>query len=111
MKGQVKDEIKKARSERLLALNDIHARAFRQQFLGVEMDVLIEGRKHGRWEGLTDNYLRVELDETTAALVAQEETGAGAEGWQNRLVRVRLESLVEDGILGTLLAWSEKVTG
>ena len=112
MKGQVKDEIKKARSERLLALNDVHARAFRQQFLGGEMDVLIEGRKHGRWEGLTDNYLRVELDETTAAaLVAREETGADTEGWQNRLVRVRLESLVEDGILGTLLAWPEKVAG
>jgi threonylcarbamoyladenosine tRNA methylthiotransferase MtaB len=93
MKGQVRDEIKKARSERLLALNEQDARAFRQQFLGTTSEVLIEGRKHGRWEGLTDNYLRVELEDVPAL----EE-----QNWQNRLVRVRLDNLVEDGILGTL---------
>src|SRR5437660_10667373 len=62
MKGQIKDEVKKARSERLLALNDEHARLFRQQFSGVITQVLIEDYKHGHWEGLTDNYLRVEVD-------------------------------------------------
>src|SRR5881396_408713 len=61
MKGQIKDEVKKARSERLLALNDEHSRLFRQQFLGTTTQVLIEAKKHGYWEGLTDNYLRVEL--------------------------------------------------
>ncbi len=94
MKGQVKDEIKKARSERLLALNETDARAFRQQFLGTTTDVLIEGRKHGRWEGLTDNYLRVELED---------EFASAQQNWQNTLVRVRLNNLVEDGILGTLV--------
>jgi threonylcarbamoyladenosine tRNA methylthiotransferase MtaB len=93
MKGQIKDDLKKARSERLLALNEVHARAFRQRFLGSELDVLIEGCKHGRWEGLTDNYLRVEIEESS--LPQQED-------WQNRLVRVRLNGLSEDGILGTL---------
>src|SRR5947199_7956535 len=34
MRGQIKDEVKKARSERLLALNDERSRLFRQQFLG-----------------------------------------------------------------------------
>jgi len=94
MKGQVKDEIKRARSERLLALNEVHARTFRQQFLGCETTVLIEGRKHGRWEGLTDNYLRVELADVPAS---------AEQNWQNRLVWVSLDSLVEDGILGMLL--------
>lgn len=95
MKGQIKDEVKKARSERLLSLNEIDARDFRQQFVGETVEVLIEGCKHGRWEGLTDNYLRVEL----AEMSDQQERN-----WQNTIVQVRLESLIEDGILGTLVA-------
>jgi threonylcarbamoyladenosine tRNA methylthiotransferase MtaB len=101
MKGQIKDEVKKARSERLLALNASDALAFRQRFLGQDAEVLIEGRKHSRWEGLTDNYLRVELDEASVAAFA---TRQGSDDWQNRLVRARLESLVDDGMRGTLLA-------
>jgi threonylcarbamoyladenosine tRNA methylthiotransferase MtaB len=100
MKGQVKDEVKKARSERLLALNELEARAFRQQFLGETVEVLIEGRKHGRWEGLTDNYLRVELAQMP---------GPPDYNWQNTLVKARLECLVEDGILGTLVAYPDNV--
>jgi threonylcarbamoyladenosine tRNA methylthiotransferase MtaB len=94
MKGQIKDEIKKARSERLLTLNEADARRFRQQFLGTTVEVLIEGHKHGRWEGLTDNYLRVELAE-----MPEQST----DDWQNRLVTARLERLVDDGILATLV--------
>ncbi|HET8839953.1 MAG TPA: tRNA (N(6)-L-threonylcarbamoyladenosine(37)-C(2))-methylthiotransferase MtaB [Ktedonobacteraceae bacterium] len=97
MKGQVKEEIKKARSERLLALNELDARRFRQRFLGETLDVLIEERKHGRWEGRTDNYLRVELDQLPDT---QERN------WQNTLVKVRLNSLVEDGVLGSILTAS-----
>jgi len=93
MKGQIKDEVKKARSERLLALNDEHARCFREQFLGETMPVLIEGQKRGCWEGLTDNYLRVEV-----AGLAEADTRA----WQNTLVNVRLLHLVDDGIRGML---------
>jgi threonylcarbamoyladenosine tRNA methylthiotransferase MtaB len=91
MKGQIKDEVKKARSERLLSLNESDGRHFRQQFLGETVEVLIEGQKHGRWEGLTDNYLRVELAEMAA------------HDWQNTIVRAHLESLAEDGVLGTLV--------
>lgn len=90
MKGQVKEEMKKARSEQLLKLNEIDARHFRQQFLGTTAEVLIEERKHDRWEGLTDNYLRVEL------------TGLPDHSWQNTLVTVRLLELTEDSILGEL---------
>lgn len=101
MKGQIKEEIKKARSERLLALNESDARRFRQRFLGQTCEVLIEERKHGRWEGRTDNYLRVELD-TPPALQERD--------WQNSLVSVRLTDLIEDGLLGSLLASSVATT-
>jgi threonylcarbamoyladenosine tRNA methylthiotransferase MtaB len=94
MRGQVQDQVKKARSDRLLALNDQDARAFRSHFLGTTMTVLIEGRKHGHWEGLTDNYLRVELAEMP---------GNPEHDWSNTLVTAYLENLVDDGILGTLV--------
>jgi len=100
MKGQIRDEVKKARSDRLLALNELDARGFRQQFLGETVEVLIEGRKHGRWEGLTDNYLRVELEQMP---------GPQNHNWQNTIVRVHLESLLEDGILGTPVAYPASV--
>ena len=94
MKGQIKDEVKKARSARLLTLNDEHGRLFRQQFSGVTTQVLIEDYKHAHWEGLTDNYLRVEVDGLPEA-----ET----RNWQNTLVRVRLSHLVDDGIAGIVV--------
>ncbi|HLZ56094.1 MAG TPA: tRNA (N(6)-L-threonylcarbamoyladenosine(37)-C(2))-methylthiotransferase MtaB [Ktedonosporobacter sp.] len=90
MRGQIKDEVKKARSQRLLTLNDEHSRMFRQHFLGETVQVLIEQNKHGIWEGLTDNYLRVEvhnLPETT-------------QSWHNTLVKARLIELADDGVYG-----------
>jgi threonylcarbamoyladenosine tRNA methylthiotransferase MtaB len=91
MRGQIKDEVKKARSQRLLDLNEEHSRLFRQQFLGETVEVLIEQYKHGYWEGLTDNYLRVELEDLTDPV----------QDWQHRLVKARLNSLVDDGIRGS----------
>lgn len=104
MKGQVKDEIKKARSERLLALNEIESHRFREQFLDTTVEVLIESRKHGRWEGLTDNYLRVEIENTSPF-----SNQAEAEDLHNRLVRVHLHSLVEDGIMGASVGLTEAI--
>jgi threonylcarbamoyladenosine tRNA methylthiotransferase MtaB len=95
MKGQVKEEIKKARSERLLRLNELDAQRFRQQFLGETVEVLLEEPKHTHWEGLTDNYLRVELTD-----LPDQPTRT----WQNTLVTARLTELTEDGIIGTFVA-------
>ena len=50
---------------------------FRQQFLGETVEVLIEQYKHGNWEGLTDNYLHVELEDLSDQ----------TQDWQHRLVR------------------------
>jgi threonylcarbamoyladenosine tRNA methylthiotransferase MtaB len=94
MRGQIKDEVKKVRSERLLALNDHDARRFRERFLGETVEVLVEARKHGRWEGLTDNYLRVELEGLPGTATEADRD------WQNTLVKARLVELVDDGVLG-----------
>ena len=94
MRGQIREEIKKARSERLLTLNEADSRRFRQQFLGQTVEVLIESQKHGLWEGLTDNYLRVELD---GLLDAQ------TRNWQHTLVNAHLTHLVDDGVCGVVV--------
>jgi len=88
MKGQIQDPIKKARSERLLTLNEVHSQQFRQQFLGETVEVLVEHPRHDKWEGLTDNYLRVELLNPPAHI------------HQHALVKARLTHLVEDGVSG-----------
>jgi len=90
MRGQIKDTTKKARSQRLLDLNEEHSRLFRQQFLSETVEVLIEQNKHGIWEGLTDNYLRVAIHELPDP----------TRDWQNTLVKARLTHLVDDGISG-----------
>ncbi len=94
MKGQIRDEVKKARSERLLALNEQEMRRFREKFVGETLDVLIEGVKHGHWEGLTDNYLRVELEGLP---------GLDGRDWQNTLVKARLMQAVDDGVAGVFV--------
>ncbi len=93
MRGQIKDEVKKARSQRLLALNDEHSRLFREQFLGETVQVLIEQYKHGCWEGLTDNYVRVEVHNLPEHTL----------DWQHTLVKTRLTHLIDDGVSGIAL--------
>ena len=61
MRPQVPEPTKRARAERLLALNVEMGRSFRTRYLGQTVEVLWEGRRPWGWEGLTDNYLRVEL--------------------------------------------------
>jgi threonylcarbamoyladenosine tRNA methylthiotransferase MtaB len=89
MRGQVKDDTKKARSQRLLTLHNEDSRLFRQQFLGKTVQVLIEQYKDEHWEGLTDNYLRVELQNLPQT-----------QDWRHTLVNARLIELVDDGITG-----------
>ena len=89
MRGQINDDVKKARSQRLLTLHNEHSRLFRQQFLGQTVQVLIEQHKDGYGEGLTDNYLRVELQNLPPS-----------QNWRHRLVNARLIDLVGDGVYG-----------
>ena len=88
MKGQIQEPLKKARSERLLTLNEQHGLQFRQQFLGQTVEVLVEHPRHDIWEGLTDNYLRVELQNPPAHI------------HQHALVKAKLTHLVDDGVSG-----------
>ena len=59
MPRRVGDEVKKQRSQRMLALAEESVRNFRQRFLGKTMMVLFEQQSNGVWSGLTDNYIKV----------------------------------------------------
>jgi threonylcarbamoyladenosine tRNA methylthiotransferase MtaB len=88
----VAEDIKKQRSARLLALSDEGAHRFAGRFVGREMPVLWE-QITGAVEtgfgnsGLTDNYIRVEMDApgvltnqvTTVRMVAVNAHGLRAE--------------------------------
>jgi threonylcarbamoyladenosine tRNA methylthiotransferase MtaB len=89
MPDQVSPQVKKERGERMRAIADQSAAAFRRRFLGSIMDVLWENRKASRWNGLTDNYIRVW---TTAP-----------QNLANRITPARLVELSEQGIRGVLV--------
>ncbi len=63
MDGEVKENIKKERAHRLIALSDKLEKEYYDKFKGQEHEVLIEEIKNGKAIGHTSNYLRVELDE------------------------------------------------
>jgi threonylcarbamoyladenosine tRNA methylthiotransferase MtaB len=94
MVGQVPEEIKKARSARLLALSDEGAQRFAAAFVGREMRVLweqITGASEAGFHnsGLTDNYLRVDMI-APAALT-------------NTVSTVRLTAVTERGLLAEMV--------
>ena len=76
----VADKGKKLRSHRLLELSDRKTEAFYRNFIGREMDVLMEKAPKGKaMHGFTGNYVRVELP----ADMARDE-------YDNEILRVRM---------------------
>lgn len=55
---QVKDDVKKDRVDKMLRLSDILEAKYYQSFIGKTLSVLVE-----KDYGLTDNYIKVELDQ------------------------------------------------
>ncbi len=87
MPDQVKDRVKKQRSQRMLALAKESAQNFSQQFLGKTMLVLWEKQTGDSiWSGLTDNYIRVYTKSN--------------EDLTNKLLPVKLPKVSGDGMWG-----------
>ena len=84
---QVKAEVKKQRSQRMLALARESARNFSQQFLGKVMPVLWERQSDGIWSGHTDNYIRVYT--------------RSDEDLTNQLLPLKLAEIYRDGVWGS----------
>lgn len=80
----VSPEEKHRRSQQLLALSDKKTYAFYESHINKETVVLLEKPKpNSPFHGFTDNYIRVEINSTDAAL-------------DNQLVRVRMGEFNED---------------
>ena len=90
MPNQVRDKVKRERSERMLALAKESAQNFRQRFLGRIMSVLWEKQTNGIWSGLTDNYIKVytrsneDLTNKLRLIKLAEIRGDGVWGEENR---------------------------
>ncbi len=95
MCGQVPPHMKKKRVERMCAMARQSANAFHRRFLDRTMDVLWESEDNGRWNGLTDNYIRVEV--------------TSAQPLHNRILPARLLALTSQGLRGELL--SQQIPG
>ena len=88
-KDDVPSEVKKRRVGALKRLSRDKSRAFRERHIGWTVGVLSEG-PHG--SGWTDNYIRVEIDET-----GQAETGLSG-----GVIPVMLGGLTAEGMFGTV---------
>jgi threonylcarbamoyladenosine tRNA methylthiotransferase MtaB len=89
MPGQVRAQVKKSRSQKMLALAEESACNFRQRFLGRTMPILWEQKSNGVWSGLSDNYIKVYIrsnDDLT-----------------NELLPVKLVKLYKDGVWGEIV--------
>ncbi len=82
----VDDKEKKLRSHRLLELSDRKTEAFYRNFIGREMDVLMEKAPKGKaMHGFTGNYVRVELPSDMAR-----------DEYDNEILRVRMGDFNSD---------------
>ncbi len=84
--NQIRDKVKKERSQKMLALAKESAQNFSQRFLGRTMTVLFEQQSNGIWSGHTDNYIKV-YTKSSADLT-------------NKLLPLKLVDVRSDGVWG-----------
>lgn len=87
MPEQVETQVKKSRSQKMLALAEESAHNFRQRSLGKTTEVLWERQSHeGIWSGLTGNYVKLYTKSN--------------EDLTNKLLKTRLTDFRGDGMWG-----------
>jgi threonylcarbamoyladenosine tRNA methylthiotransferase MtaB len=90
MNGQVKDGVVKERAKVLRRLSDLKKRSYFNNFLGKELEVLVQNREEsGSLKGLARNYVPVILD--------------GADSLINTEVRVRITEVSLDHVRGVVV--------
>jgi threonylcarbamoyladenosine tRNA methylthiotransferase MtaB len=90
MSDQITGDVIKARAARLRELGELKLSNFSRQFIGTELDIVIEGGANNlRCKGLSQNYLSVVVP--------------GDSVRQGELVRVRISEQLEDTLIGEVL--------
>ena len=95
MLDQLGAEVKKERSQKMLALAQESAESFQKQFLGQFIPVLWEMKSDGIWSGLTSNYIKV--------------YGKSNEDLTNKLLSVKLIKTKGDGMWGENIGLSHSL--
>ncbi|WP_143314690.1 tRNA (N(6)-L-threonylcarbamoyladenosine(37)-C(2))-methylthiotransferase MtaB [Clostridium sp. HBUAS56017] len=93
MPNQVDGNIKEERSKALIDLNNKNEKAFIENYIGEDLDVLIEQEvrdKKGVYEGYTRNYIKVEVHDMP-------------ENMKGQIVNCRIEEAKEDYGVATYL--------
>ena len=85
MPGQHDNATKERRSRQAIAVAEEMNEAYRRQFVGQTLDVLFEETDNGFDVGHAPNYIKVY---------------AGAKGYHNRVLSVKITDLYADGLLG-----------
>ncbi|MBQ6847839.1 MAG: tRNA (N(6)-L-threonylcarbamoyladenosine(37)-C(2))-methylthiotransferase MtaB [Clostridia bacterium] len=62
MEGQISNQVKKARSQKMIAVTNKSESEFLQALVGETVLVLFETNENGNWIGYTENYARVEAE-------------------------------------------------
>ncbi len=82
---QVNDLIKKERVHKVLELSDILENEYYNKFLNQSMDCLIEETKDGLSIGHTDNYIKIEIEDTLE---------------NNKFYKVKIDKIVKTQVKG-----------
>ena len=64
MSNQIDGNKKEERSRRLIELSNKNEKAYNEQYVGKEVEVLFEEEKHGIWQGHTKNYILAHYETT-----------------------------------------------
>lgn len=94
MENQISPQVKEARSNLLLELDEIYEKEFINRHIGRVMKVLFENKSGSKYNGYTTNYLKVEL-----------KTNMNVAG---RLLDVKLIEAFEDYAKGNLIFYKPK---
>ncbi|GAU77465.1 tRNA (N(6)-L-threonylcarbamoyladenosine(37)-C(2))-methylthiotransferase MtaB [Fusibacter sp. 3D3] len=92
MSDQIHGDVKKKRSEALIALGESLEKAYRQSYVDTCLEVLFESYKAGYWIGHTTNYIKVAvLGEVSQNLIKQIHT-------------VRIEAYENHQLMGKIIS-------
>jgi len=100
--GRAPQHLVARREHELLALAEDLAQSYRRQFVGEEVEVLVESRSDrttGMLQGVTERYLRIRFPRPEE-WCADEVRSSGSVG-PGRLVTVRVSGVDDVGLLGT----------
>ncbi len=89
MRGQISAFLKQKRGERLRKLSQEKEEVFKRRFLGRLMPILIQEEVGGRLQGISHNYLKVQIPKEK-----------GLENFKNRLVPVQIDRLEDGKLIG-----------